>query len=203
MEGQSVVLRAEKGKLRLLVDDEESGGKQEMVYDVTDGEEKKDRSHGTTEREEVDGKAREAEGEETGDGRQQERAKDFGSYGSREMPCGTLSMDRKAQTRGGMPGVRGGVEFIEPMAESGDGGDAHGTSASGCGGQGCGVEPASCGIVGAEDQRRGDEGVRSAFGQTSREPGGQARGVEGGHSREEGLTILKETEDGGEETRAQ
>src|SRR5512137_2124068 len=35
MEGQSVVLRAEKGKLRLMVDDEEGGGKQEMVYDVT------------------------------------------------------------------------------------------------------------------------------------------------------------------------
>ena len=34
MEGQSVVLRAEKGKLRLMVDDEESGRKREMVYDV-------------------------------------------------------------------------------------------------------------------------------------------------------------------------
>src|SRR5512136_216337 len=70
MEGQSVVLRAEKGKLRLVVDDEEGGGKQEMVYDVTAQEEKKDRSHGTIEREETDGKAREAEGGEVGDGRQ-------------------------------------------------------------------------------------------------------------------------------------
>ena len=34
MEGQSVVLRAEKGKLRLMVDDEEGGGKQEIVYEV-------------------------------------------------------------------------------------------------------------------------------------------------------------------------
>ena len=43
MEGQSVVLRAEKGKLRLMVDDEEGGGKQEMVYDVT-AQERKARS---------------------------------------------------------------------------------------------------------------------------------------------------------------
>jgi hypothetical protein len=203
MEGQSVVLRAEKGKLRLVVDDEEGGGKQEMVYDVTAQEEKKDRSHGTIEREETDGKAREAEGGEAGDGRQQERPEGFGSYGSREMPCGALSMDRETQTRRGVPGVGSGVEFIESVAGSGDGGDAHGASASGCGGQGCGVEPASCGIVGAEDQRRGDEGVRSAFGQTSREPGGQAMGDEGGCSREEELMVFKEIGDGGEGTKVQ
>src|SRR4030043_2212690 len=63
MEGQSVVLRAEKGKLRLMVDDEEGGGKQEMVYDVTAKEKEK---------EERDGKDREAEGGEGGD-RGQER----------------------------------------------------------------------------------------------------------------------------------
>src|SRR5512137_2165999 len=55
MEGQSVVLRAEKGKLRLMVDDEEGGGKQEMVYDITTAE--------TIQREEADGKGREAEAE--------------------------------------------------------------------------------------------------------------------------------------------
>jgi hypothetical protein len=44
MEGQSVVLRTEKGKLRLMVDDAEGGGKQEMVYEVRTGEEKGDHS---------------------------------------------------------------------------------------------------------------------------------------------------------------
>jgi transposase InsO family protein len=197
MEGQSVVLRAEKGKLRLMVDDEEGGGKQEMVYDVTAGEEKGDRSIEAIEREKTDGKTREAEGGEAGDGEQQERAEGFGSYGSREVPCGALSMDRETQTRGGMPGVGSGVEFIEPVAGSGDGGDAHGTAASGCSGQGSGIELASCGIVGAEDQRRGDEGIRSAFGQTSSESGGQSKGVKGGCSREEELTIFREAGDGG------
>src|SRR5512136_20467 len=66
MEGQSVVLRAEKGKLRLMVDDEEGGGKQEMVYDVTAKEGAEgDHSIETIEREETDGKDREAEGGET------------------------------------------------------------------------------------------------------------------------------------------
>ena len=56
MEGQSVVLWAEKGKLRLMVDDEGGGGKQEMVYEVTAREEERDRSIGTNEREQRDGK---------------------------------------------------------------------------------------------------------------------------------------------------
>src|SRR5512136_1061638 len=94
MEGQSVVLRAEKGKLRLLVDDEEGGGKQEMVYDVTAGEEKTDGSIGTLQKEETDGKDREAEGGET---------RDRG-----EVPGGVIRVDGETQTRGDMPGVGSG-----------------------------------------------------------------------------------------------
>ena len=88
-----------------------------------------------------------------------------------------------------------GVEFIEPVAGAGDGGDALGAAASGPGGEGGGVEPASCGIVGAQEQGRGDERVGAAFGPTPGEPG-QARGVAEGWSREEGLTILREIADG-------
>src|SRR5512136_1443940 len=73
MEGQSVVLRAEKGKLRLMVDDEEvgttrsrGGGKQEMVYDVTTAREERDGSMETIQREETDGKDRKAESGEAG-----------------------------------------------------------------------------------------------------------------------------------------
>src|SRR5512136_1833185 len=54
MEGQSVVLRAEKGKLRLMVDDEGGGKVQEMVYEVNPQKEK----------EEGDGRDREGEGRE-------------------------------------------------------------------------------------------------------------------------------------------
>jgi len=68
MEGQSVVLRAEKGKLRLMVDDEDGGGKQEMVYEVgTKGEEK----GRFIKREKSDGQGGEAEGGEARDRRQE------------------------------------------------------------------------------------------------------------------------------------
>jgi transposase InsO family protein len=194
MDGQSVVLRAEKGKLRLMVDDEEGGGKQEMVYEVTAKE---------NERQERDGKGREVEGGEAGD-RGQERTEGFGAYGGGEVPGGVVGVDGEAQTGRSLSGVGSGVEFIEPVAGAGDGGNAHGASASGPGGQGGGIELASCGIVGAEEQGGSDERVGAAFGQTSREPGGQAtRGAAGGCSREEDLTIFREIGDGADGTEAQ
>ena len=202
MEGQSVVLRAEKGKLRLMVDDEEGGGKQEMVYEVTAKEKTTDRSLETIEREEIDGKDREAEGGEARDGRE-ERAEDFGSYGGREVSGSALGVDGETQTRRGLPGVGSRVELIEPVAGAGDGGDAHGAAASGPGGERGGVEPASCGIVGTEQQGRGNERVGAAFGQTAGEPGGQARGVTGSCSGEEGLTVFREIPNGTKGTAAQ
>jgi len=192
MEGQSVVLRAEKGKLRLMVDDEEGGGKQEMVYEVTAKEEERDRS---LERGDKDGKGGEAEGGEAGD-RGQERAEGIGSYGGREVPGGALGMDGEAQTRRGLPGVGSRVESVEPVAGAGDGGDALGVAATDFGdGEESGIELASCGIVGAEEQGRDDERIGAAFGSTTEEPG-QARGVTGGWCREKGLTIYRENPDG-------
>jgi transposase InsO family protein len=194
MEGQSVVLRAEKGKLRLMVDDEEGGGKQEMVYEVTAGEEERDGSIEPIKGEETDGQDREAEGGEAGDGREE---REIGPYGRAEVPGGVIGMDGETKTRGGLPGVGSRVEYIEPVAGPGNGGDAPGAAASGPGGQRGGAEPASCGIVGAQEQGRGDQGVGTAFGSTAGEPGSQIRGVAGDCSREEDLTILKEIPYGG------
>jgi transposase InsO family protein len=209
MEGQSVVLRAEKGKLRLVVDDEEGGGKQEMVYEVSAGEEKGDGSIETIEREERDGKDREVEGGESGD-RGEERAEGVKPYGRGEVPGGAVGMDGETQTRGGMPGVWGCVELAEPVAGPCDGGDAHGLTATGSGdAEDSGIELASCGIIGAEEQDRRDERIGAAFGPTPVEdstlPGesGQARGTAGHCTTEEGLTILREIGDGGEGTTEQ
>jgi transposase InsO family protein len=199
MEGQSVVLRAEKGKLRLMVDDEEGGGKQEMVYEVTAKEEARDRS---IEREESDGKGREAEGGEAGD-RREERAEGFGAYGRGEVSGSVVGMDGEAQTGRSLPGVGGRVEFIEPVARAGDGGNALGVRASGCGGEGSGIELSSCGIVGAEEQGRSDERGGAAFGPAAGDPGGQTRGSEGSCNREEGLTIFRKIGDGADGTEVQ
>jgi transposase InsO family protein len=197
MEGQSVVLRAEKGKLRLMVDDEEGGGKQEMVYEVTAKDEERERS---LEREEIDGKDREAEGGETGDGGQQEKTEEIRSYSGGEVPSGALGVDGETKTRGDMPGVGGGVDSIEPVAGAGDGGDADGLAATDSNdGEDSSLELASCGIIGAEESGWRDERIGGAFGQTS-ERSGQARGVAGDWSIEEGLTILMEMADGGKGT---
>jgi transposase InsO family protein len=191
MEGQSVVLRAEKGKLRLMVDDEESGGKQEIVYNVTAQEEERD------EGEETDGKGREAEGGG------EERAEDVGAHGGGEVPGSVVGVDGEAQTGGSLPGAGGCVELIEPVAGAGDGRDAFGVTASGPGGERGSVEPASCGIVGAEEQGRSDERVGTAFGPAAGGPVGQTRGSEGSYNREEDLTIFREMGDGADETEAQ
>jgi len=202
MEGQSVVLRVEKGKLRLMVDDEEGGGKQEMVYDVTAAEEKRDCSTETIQREEADGKDREAEGGEAGD-RGEERAEGTRPYGRGEVPGGALGMDGEMETRGGMPGVGGCVELAEPVAGAGDGGDALGLAATDSGdGEDSSIELASCGIIGAEEQERRDERIGAAIGPTPGESG-QSRGTAGDFTREEGLTIFREVGDGGEGTAAQ
>jgi transposase InsO family protein len=197
MEGQSVVLRAEKGKLRLMVDDEEGGGMQEMVYDVTAAEEKRDDSIETTQREGTDGKDRQAEGGEAGD-RGEEREEASRSYGGGEVPCSALGMDGETQTRGDLPGVGGGVDAVEPVAGTGDGGDALGiAAASSDDREDTGIELASCGIVGAEEQGGIDERIGAAFRQTSGISGDQTRGVTGGRSREEGLTVIREISYGG------
>jgi len=182
MEGQSVVLRAEKGKLRLRVDDEEGGKVQEMVYEVNPGEGREDRG----------GKGREAEGGEAGDGGE-ERAEGFGAYGGGEVPGGVVGMDGEAQAWGGLPGVGGGLGGLETVGGSGHGGDAFGVAAPGAGGTGGGLEPPSCRIIekepGRDDERAGQEVEEAA-----RKPEGSP-GREGGCSGEKGIA-LKENPDG-------
>ncbi len=209
MEGQSVVLRAEKGKLRLMVDDEEGGAKQEMVYDLTTGEEEKDGTIETIQREETDGKDRQVEGGEAG-GRAEERAEGIGSYGTGEVPGGARGMDGAAQTRGVMPGVRSGVESIEPVAGACDGRDAPGLAAPEFGdGEDSSIELASCGIIGAEEQDRRDERIGAAFGPTPvqdstlRGESDQARGTAGDFFGEEDLRIFRGVGNGAEGGRAQ
>jgi len=203
MEGQSVVLRAEKGKLRLMVDDEEGGRKQEMVYDVTAAEEKREGSLKTIRTEEKDGKDRKGEGGETGDGGQQEKTENLRSYSRGEVPGGALGVDGETQTRADMPGAGSGMGDTEPVAGTSDGGDALGVAATDSGdGEDSSLELASCGIIGAEEQERRDERIGEAFGSTPGESG-QARGTAGDGTREQGLRIFKEMGDGGEGRAAQ
>ena len=117
MEGQSVVLRAEKGKLRLSVDDEEDDTTQEVVYNLSD---------------EGDGHGKDGE-DKTG-----EEAADDKPHSDGEVPGGPGSVDGAEETGGDMPGDGGAVDGAGTVAEAGDGGNAPGPGAEGEAGQGTG-----------------------------------------------------------------
>ncbi len=189
MEGQSVVLRAEKGKVRLLVDDEGEGKMQELVYEVN----RKEESEGSREREERDGKGRES-GEAGEAGRREERAEGNGAYGGGEMSGGVDPLDGAEEAGGDMPGLGSCVGDFEAVAGSDDGGDASGAAAPSSGREGGSLESPSCRIIGKEEPGGVDEGIGQKIEEAARghqdTPGGAGDG-----SGEEGLAI-KENPDG-------
>jgi transposase InsO family protein len=127
MEGQSVVLRAEKGKLRLSVDDEGEDDKtQEVVYNLND---------------EGDGHGK--------DGEEQKReAADDELRSDGKMPGGPLDMDGAAQTLGSLPGAEGSLDGDHALAKTGDGGNAPGAGAPSTPGERAGAFSAPLGDAG-------------------------------------------------------
>jgi len=136
MEGQSMVLRAEKGKLRLSVDDEEDDKTQEVIYNLNE----EGHDHGKDDNEE--------QRKEAGDGT-------LRSDG--QMPGGPVDMDGAAQTLGDMPGAVGAVGGAAVLAEAGDGGNAPGAGAESTLGEGAGALPASSGNAGEAEAHAPDE----------------------------------------------
>ncbi len=153
MEGQSVVLRAEKGKLRLTVDDEAGSKVQEMVYEVDPREE----GHGDGEGSGADGVA----------SRGEKKAEEFGAYGRGEMPGSIDVVDGAEKAGGGLPGDGSDLGDVEAVGGPGDGGDAFGLAASDPGGEGDGLEPPSCRIIGGEEPGGVDEGTGPKIGEAA------------------------------------
>jgi len=120
MEGQSVVLRAEKGKLRLSVDDEEDDTTQEVVYNLNE----EGVGHG-----------------EDGEDKNREEAAGDEPRGNGKMPGGARGMDGTAAAGGNMPGAGDTVDGALRVAETGDGGDAPGAGTQSEPGQGAGAQP--------------------------------------------------------------
>jgi transposase InsO family protein len=100
MGDQSVVIRAEKGKVRMLVDGQEKRQQKELVYDI-----RKDIDHEN----------------------EQEKAQNIRN--TTEGNSGTVHLDRAAHCNRGVPGYGRELGAIEPVAESGDGGDDCGIGA--------------------------------------------------------------------------
>ena len=125
MEGQSVVLRAEKGRLRLSVADEHEDKVQEVIYNLN--EERPDH------------------GEDGAEGKKGDVSADSGIFGGTEMHGGIVDMDGAANGNGNMSGTVDTVDGPFAVAEAGDGGHAASVGTQGQPGQGCGVIPAFAG----------------------------------------------------------
>jgi len=107
MDGQSVVLRAEKGRLRLSVEGEEDDKTQEVVYNLNE------------------------EGEGHGEDKEREEETDDKLRSAGEMQGSSVSMDGAAQAGGDMPGAVDTLDGAFTVAEAGDGGNAPGAGAEG------------------------------------------------------------------------
>jgi transposase InsO family protein len=129
MEGQSVVLRAEKGRLRLSVDAENDDMTQEVIYNLNE----KGHDNG-----------------EDGEDKEREETADDELRGDGEMPGGSVGVDGEAEAGGGLPGTVDTLDDTVAMAEAGDGRDAAGVGAEGEPGQRAGTLSSSTSDAGEE-----------------------------------------------------
>ncbi len=160
MEGQSVVLRAEKGKLKLSVEGEEDDTTQEVVYNLN---------------EEGHGHGEDKEREETADGK-------LRSDG--EMPGGPGGVDGETQAGGDMQGDVDTVDGVGTVAEPCDGGNASGAGTTGEPGQGGGALSSAAGDAGEkapgdnDKHRAGPAGKDTLEGSGSKENADSSKGPE-------------------------
>lgn len=122
MDGQSVVLRAEKGKLKLSVSDQQNQ-EQELVYDLNQNanRQREDR----TQKEEPHAPAQRPG----------------------QSPGGAGGMDRTVQTGGSLPPTQRQLDHLQPVAAARDGGNAPGAGEPGQPEQGRSPEPAPASLA--------------------------------------------------------
>jgi transposase InsO family protein len=123
MEGQSVVLRAEKGKLKLELSDPKNQTTQELVYDLNQSQNAHDQNTAA-----------------------QTPARSQLS-GHRESAGGPGGLDREVQTGGSVPTTQDQLDHLPAMAATGDGGHAPGIGEPCQPEQGRSLEPAPAGTA--------------------------------------------------------
>lgn len=136
MEGQSVVLRAEKGRLRLSVEAENDDITQEVVYNLNEEGE----NHG-----------------EDGEDKDRKEAADGELRGSGEVQGSAVGVDREEESSGSLPGAFDTLDDTFAVAETGDGGDAPGAGDEGESGQRAGAVSTASGDAGEEAPDTSDE----------------------------------------------
>ena len=129
MRGQSVVLKAEKGRIKLSVDDDDDKNTRELTYNINEEE-----NNGTENKETNDTEAP----AERNDEPVSEILRNGESTGS------AVDLDREQETVGGMQGASDTLCNAELLAEQGHGGDAASAGAQSEPGEGsCPVTPSS------------------------------------------------------------
>ena len=193
MEGQSVVLRAEKGKLRLTVDGEDET--KELIYNLEEKTDDKEKDH---EREDPEDGENGEEGLEPGDieGEAKEGQDCESARGGGEVPGGAFALGGAAASRGALPRVCDPVHAVEPLGEASPGGDASGPGTPGADGPGTIPEPQTAGLAGGEEPEDAPgQGLGAVGGTPVPAPGEE--GTQG--SREEALARKGGAVDLGEE----
>ena len=122
MDGQSVVLRAEKGQLKLSVSDQQNN-EQELTYDL---------NQNNNQRKENGAEKTHASSPSQCPG---------------QSPGGAGGVDGTVQAGGSLPPVERQLDHLQPLAAAGDGGDAPGAGEPRQPDQGRSLEPAPAGIV--------------------------------------------------------
>jgi transposase InsO family protein len=120
MDGQSVILRAEKGKLKLSVSDQQNN-EQELTYDLTKNSDRKDGTEKTRPN---------ASPQRPGQG-----------------PGGAGGVDGAVQAGGSLPPVEHQLHDLSAVAATGDGGDVAGAGKPGQPDQGRSPESPAAGVV--------------------------------------------------------
>ncbi len=140
MDGQSVVLHAEKGKIKLSVDDAEGKTTREATWDIkkgTDGEREEQRN--ATQTHAVPGVQRDG-----------------------EVPGGAVGVDGAVPAGGRVSGNGHQLDAPEALARPGDGGHAPGAGEQGGSDRGLGADAAAAGAAGEAPGGGGPESAGSA-----------------------------------------
>jgi hypothetical protein len=135
MGDQSVVIRAEKGKVRMMLDGEKKQDNQELVYEMKESGDEQDR--------EIDG------GKEP-----------TGVQCQREMRSGSGGVEREEEACGSVPGTGGQVDLPGAVAEQGARSDDGGVGTVEEGADGAGAGPET-GEAPGEDNAATGEGVEA------------------------------------------
>jgi transposase InsO family protein len=121
MDGQSVILRAEKGKLKLSVSDQENQ-EQELTYDLNQASDRKD----GTEKANVPADQPQRPG---------------------QSPGSAGGLDGTVQAGGGLPPTQHQLDHLQPVAAAGNGGDAASIGEPRQSSQGRSLEPAPASLA--------------------------------------------------------